>query len=50
MAIHVLYIHSIFGVAFILFFFFFLYVQYKYSGVVTKLTSSAVTHIKVSSG
>ena len=43
-------IHSIFVVAFILFFFSLLYVQYKYSGFVTKLTSSAVTRIEVSSG
>ena len=48
-AIHVLLIHSIFVVALILFFFF-TYVQYKYSGFVTKLTSSAVTRIEVSSG
>ena len=32
-------IHSIFVVAFILFFFTLLYVQYTYSGFVTKLTS-----------
>ena len=44
-------IHSIFVVAFILFSFFsLLYVQYTYSGFVTKFTSSAVTRIKVSSG
>ena len=43
-------IHSIFVVAFILFFFSLLYVQNKYSGFVTKLTSSAVTRIEVSSG
>ena len=45
-------IHSIYVVAFILFFFFFtlLYVQYTYSAFVTKLTSSAVTRIEVSSG
>ena len=44
-------IHSIFVVAFILFFFFsLLYVQYTYSGFVTNLTSSAVTRIEVSSG
>ena len=45
-------IHSIFVVAFIRFFFFFslLYVQYTYSGFVTKLTLSAVTRIEVSSG
>ena len=42
-AIHVLLIHSIFVLGFILFFFPLLYVQYKYSGFVTKLTSSAVT-------
>ena len=42
-------IHSIFVVAFIIFFFFsLLYIQY--SGFVTKLTSSAVTRIEVSSG
>ena len=40
-------IHSIFDVAFILFFFL-LYVQYTYSGFVTKLTSSAL-RIEVSS-
>ena len=50
-AIHVLLIHSIFVVAFIIFFFFsLLYIQYSYSGFVTKLTSSAVTRIEVSSG
>ena len=43
-------IHNIFVVAFILFFFSLLYVQYIYSGFVTKLTSSAVTRIEVSSG
>ena len=44
-------IHSIFVVAFIIFFFFsLLYIQYSYSGFVTKLTSSAVTRIEVSSG
>ena len=43
-------IHSIFVVAFILFFFSLLYVQYTYSGFFTKLTSSAVTRIEVSSG
>ena len=43
-------IHSIFVVAFILSFFSLLYVQYTYSEFVTKLTSSAVTHIVVSSG
>ena len=48
--IHVLLIHSIFVVAFILFFFSLLYVQYTYSAFVTKLTSSAVTCIEVSSG
>ena len=36
-AIHVQSIHSIFVVAFILFFFSLLHVQYKYSGFVTKL-------------
>ena len=42
-------IHSIFVVAFIIFFFFsLLYVQYTYSEFVTKLTSSAVTRIAVS--
>ena len=49
-AIHVLLIDSIFVLAFILFFLSLLYVQYKYSGFVTKLTSSAVTRIEVSSG
>ena len=48
-AIHVLLIHSNFVVAFILFFFSLLYVQYTYSAFVTKLTSSAVTRIEVSS-
>ena len=50
-AIHVV-IHSIYVVAFILYFFFFtlLYVQYTYSAFVTKLTSSAVTRTEVSSG
>ena len=48
--IHVLLIHSIFVVAFIIFFFSLLYIQYSYSGFVTKLTSSAVTRIEVSSG
>ena len=43
-------IHSIFVVAFIIFFFSLLYIQYSYSGFVTKLTSSAVTRIEVSSG
>ena len=47
-AIRVLLIHSIFVVAFILFFSL-LNVQYTYSGFVTKLTSSAVTRIEVSS-
>ena len=43
--------HSIFVVAFIfLVFFSLLYVQYKYSGFVTKLTSSAVMCKEVSSG
>ena len=46
-AIHVLLIHSIFVVAFIRFFFSLLYVQYTFSGFVTKLTSSAVTRIEV---
>ena len=49
-AIHVLLIHSIFVAALILFFVSLLYVQYTYSVFVTKLTSSAVTHIEVSSG
>ena len=49
-AIHVLLIHSIFVVAFILFFFSLLYVQYTYSRFVTNLTSSAVTCIEVSLG
>ena len=49
--IHVQLIHSVFVVAFIIFFFFsLLYVQYTYSGFVTKLTSSAVTRIEASSG
>ena len=43
-------IHSIFVDAFILFVFSLHYVQYTYSGFVTKLTSSAVTRIEVSSG
>ena len=43
-------IPSIFVVAFILFFFSLLYVQYKYSGFVTKLTSSAIMRIEVPSG
>ena len=44
-------IHSIFVVAFIIFLFFsLLYIQYSHSGFVTKLTSSAVTRIEVSSG
>ena len=47
-AIHVLMIHSIFVK--LLFFSFFLYFTYKYSGFVTKLTSSAVTGKEVSSG
>ena len=42
-------IHSIFVVAFILFIFSLLYVQYTYSGFVINLASSAVTHIEVSS-
>ena len=41
-------IHSIF-VMLSFFSFSLLYVQYKYSGFVTKLTSSAVTGIEVSS-
>ena len=49
MAIHVLLIHSIFVVAFILFFFSLLYVQYAYSAFVTKLASSAVKRVEVSS-
>ena len=49
-AIHVLLILSIFVVAFIIFFFSLLYVQYTYYAFVTKLTSSAVTRIEVSSG
>ena len=49
-AIHVLMIHSIFVVLLFFSFFSLLYVQYKYSGFVTKLTSSAVTGIEVSSG
>ena len=49
-AIRVLLIHSIFVVAFIIFFFFsLLYVQYTYSRFVTKLTSLAVTRREVSS-
>ena len=45
-AIHVLLIHSIFVVAFIRFFLFsLLYIQYTYSGFVTKVTSSAVTRV-----
>ena len=43
-------IHSIFVVAFILFFFSLLCVLYTYSGFVTKLTSSAIMHIEESSG
>ena len=50
-AIHVLLIHSIFVLAFILSSFFsLLYVQYTYSGFVTKLKTLAVTRIEVSSG
>ena len=41
-AIHVLMIHSIFVMLLYFSFFSLLYVQYKYSGFVTKLTSSAV--------
>ena len=49
-AIHVLLIHSIFVVDFILFFFFSLFrIQYTYSGFVTNLTSSAVTRKEVAS-
>ena len=43
-------LHSIFVVAFIFFIFSLLDAQYKYSGFVTKLTSSAVARIEVSSG
>ena len=50
-AIHMLLIHSFFVDVFILLFFFsLLYVQYTCSGFVTKLPSSAVTRIEVSSG
>ena len=49
-AIDVLLIHSTFVVAFSLFFFPFIYVQYTYSGFVTNSTSSAETRIEVSSG
>ena len=49
-AIHVLLIHSFFVVAFILFFFSLLNIQYTYSAFVTKLTLSAVTRIEVSLG
>ena len=49
-AIHVLMIDSIFVMLSYFSFFSLLYVQYKYSGFVTKLTSSAVTGIEVSSG
>ena len=48
-AINVLLIHSIFVVAFILFFFFFTLRTVKYSGFVTNLTSSTITRIEVSS-
>ena len=41
-AIHVLLIHSIFVVAFILFFFSLFYVQYTYSAFVKNFSSSAV--------
>ena len=41
--------HSVSVVAFILFFFSLLYVQYTYSRFVTNFTSSAVTRIEVSS-
>ena len=43
-------IHSIFVVAFILFFFLYFTYSISISGFVTKLTSSAVTRIEVSSG
>ena len=48
-------IHMLFFIVFLLLLLFFsffslLYVQYKYSGFVTKLTSSAVTRKEVSSG
>ena len=43
-------IHSIFVMLLFFSFFSLLYVQYKYSGFVTKLTSSAVMGIEVSSG
>ena len=43
-------IHSIFVMLLSFSFFSLLYVQYKYSGFVTKLTSSAETGIEVSSG
>ena len=43
-------IHSIFVMLSFFSFFSLLYVQYKYSGFVAKLTSSAVTGIEVSSG
>ena len=49
-AIHVLINHSIFVMLLFFSFFSLFYVQYKYSGFVTKLTSSAVTGIEVSSG
>ena len=49
-AIHVLLIHSILLLLLLISFFFLLYAQYLYSGFVTNLTSSAVTHIEVSSG
>ena len=50
-AIRVLLIHSIFVVAFILLFLLsLLYVQYTYSGIVTKLRSSAGTGIEMLSG
>ena len=47
--IHVLLIHSIFVVAFFLFFFSLLYVLYTYSGFVINLTLSTVTLIEASS-
>ena len=48
--IHALLIHSIFVDAIIISVFSLLYVQYTYSGFVTKLTSSAVMRLEVSSG
>ena len=49
-AIHMLLIHSILLLLLFFSFFSLLYVQYTYSAFVTKLTSSAVTRIEVSSG